>query len=1026
MIPVQLTIQGLYSYQEKQTIDFTRLTSANLFGIFGPVGSGKSSVLEAITFAIYGRTDRLNLSGDNRYYNMMNLKSDEMLIDFIFETGEEQSLYRATVKSRRNSKKFDDVKTPDRAAYQKKDGEWIPIPLEALEEAVGLNYDNFKRTIIIPQGRFQEFLQLGTSDRTRMMKELFNLGKFEFYYQVASLEKKNDALLHGIEGQLQGLQEISPEQLKAHEERLAQLKKESETLHRVLAEQRLKEEKLRALQKLIQQKEETGKERAFLRESAPIFEELEKKIVRYEQGVNQFKHLLELQQQTLDKKKQREETIRLANEKLTAEEEGITREEKILKETQPAYEKREELKRKSEELLRLVQVKMLENSLDTERGRFKNGSNIWQETTKEFEDLKEEKAKQEEELDKERRSMPDLALLATVRAWYTRKQGLDQNLAEAAKEVEQQQGIEKENRDKREELLSHSLFEGLLGSSSFEEQQHYLGDIARTIQAQQQTLAEQEKHLLVRERLAAYSQELEEGKPCPLCGSVHHPERYGSDNSGKELQAIQEQKAVLDKQTARVNELERQLLLLENRHLDTLRQLKEREAKLQERRQQVDMHQQQFAWAEYQEENVLNEAFKHAEEVQASIKQKETVLRETTTRWEKKEKEKDRFREALDKIKETITRQEAELQTLYSQLRSVRVDDYREISPVAIEEESKQLLSEHDRLEKTVNDATTRLQEHRQRFEGLKSSLSINQQELQQEETALFDLQQQLDERLASSPFETLPEVKEILATPFDIETEKQRLQQFRDQLLRNKNTMERIEKEIGSNIYNSEEHQQLQAEINRLSDQATENSREQGNLEGIIKKLASDLATQSRLHEEKEKLTLRAENLRTMKSLFKASGFVEYISSVYLQNLCNAANDRFYRLTRQQLSLELTGDNNFQVRDFLNGGKVRSVKTLSGGQTFQASLSLALALADNIQKITRSHQNFFFLDEGFGSLDKESLDIVFDTLKSLRSENRVVGVISHVEEMQQEIDVHLRVENHPERGSLIHRSWEE
>jgi exonuclease SbcC len=84
------------------------------------------------------------------------------------------------------------------------------------------------------------------------------------------------------------------------------------------------------------------------------------------------------------------------------------------------------------------------------------------------------------------------------------------------------------------------------------------------------------------------------------------------------------------------------------------------------------------------------------------------------------------------------------------------------------------------------------------------------------------------------------------------------------------------------------------------------------------------------------------------------------------------------------------------------------------------------LALADNIQKITRSHQNFFFLDEGFGSLDKESLDIVFDTLKSLRSENRVVGVISHVEEMQQEIDVHLRVENHPERGSLIHRSWEE
>jgi exonuclease SbcC len=152
----------------------------------------------------------------------------------------------------------------------------------------------------------------------------------------------------------------------------------------------------------------------------------------------------------------------------------------------------------------------------------------------------------------------------------------------------------------------------------------------------------------------------------------------------------------------------------------------------------------------------------------------------------------------------------------------------------------------------------------------------------------------------------------------------------------------------------------------------------------------------------------------------------VNYISTIYLQQLCNAANDRFFRLTRQKLSLEITPDNNFQVRDFMNEGKVRSVKTLSGGQTFQASLSLALALADNIQQITRSSQNFFFLDEGFGSLDRESLEIVFDTLKTLRRENRIVGVISHVEEMQQEIEAHLRIENDPERGSLIRRSWEE
>jgi exonuclease SbcC len=108
-----------------------------------------------------------------------------------------------------------------------------------------------------------------------------------------------------------------------------------------------------------------------------------------------------------------------------------------------------------------------------------------------------------------------------------------------------------------------------------------------------------------------------------------------------------------------------------------------------------------------------------------------------------------------------------------------------------------------------------------------------------------------------------------------------------------------------------------------------------------------------------------------------------------------------------------------------MNGGNVRSVKTLSGGQTFQAALSLALALADNIRQLQHSNQNFFFLDEGFGTLDRDSLNVVFNTLKSLRSENRVVGIISHVEEMQQEIETYLKVSMDAERGSIVSVSWE-
>ncbi|MCL4519954.1 MAG: AAA family ATPase, partial [Thaumarchaeota archaeon] len=102
MIPIEITLKGIYSYQEPQTINFNTLSKNHLFGIFGPVGSGKSTILEAMTFALYGESERLN-NKDSRNYNMMNLKSDELLIDFTFAAGtDHKDIYRFTVRAKRN------------------------------------------------------------------------------------------------------------------------------------------------------------------------------------------------------------------------------------------------------------------------------------------------------------------------------------------------------------------------------------------------------------------------------------------------------------------------------------------------------------------------------------------------------------------------------------------------------------------------------------------------------------------------------------------------------------------------------------------------------------------------------------------------------------------------------------------------------------------------------------------------------------------------------------------------------------
>jgi len=135
---------------------------------------------------------------------------------------------------------------------------------------------------------------------------------------------------------------------------------------------------------------------------------------------------------------------------------------------------------------------------------------------------------------------------------------------------------------------------------------------------------------------------------------------------------------------------------------------------------------------------------------------------------------------------------------------------------------------------------------------------------------------------------------------------------------------------------------------------------------------------------------------------------------------LCDHANVRFHRMTRNQLSLQLNENNDFEIIDYLNEGRSRSVKTLSGGQAFQVSLSLALALAESVQTNAQSEKNFFFIDEGFGTQDVESVNIVFETLMNLQKENRIVGIISHVEELKEKIPVSLHITKDEERGSLI------
>ena len=1027
MIPVELTIEGLYSYQRRQTIDFRNLTGAGLFGIFGSVGSGKSSILEAITYAIYGKTDKLNISGDNRYYNMMNLKSNELFIDFVFETGKDQTAYRAIVRGKRNSKRFEEVKTLDHTAYRKVDYEWVPIEVGELENVIGLNYVNFKRTIIIPQGQFQEFLQLGNKDRTTMMKELFNLQKFEFYYKVVSLDNKNNDKKNNINGQLQQLGAIDPEQVNIFGQQLLDLDKNIKELNIKIAGLQKEEEKLRSFKELIIKRDEAGELLNNLVKQEPEFAHLKNNIERYELCVMSFKHLLDSLKDYRYKVQLRSNQIESDNKNLSSHNEIIEKLEKSLEELRPKYDKREELKRKADELDTALKIKKLDASVIEITSRVEKGTEYWNNTNLIVADLKKEREKLEGDLGELRKNMPDVTLLTKIRTWYNEKNSIERQISEIDRDLEKYSRKENELISQKNILLKEPILQGgITVDRSFDECYQFLEISASNIKKRQSELNEHESHVLVKARLEAYAENLQDNTPCPLCGSLHHPEIFKSEDIKELLEDIKKEKLVIEEELLAISSISRQMSLIEVSHKETVNHIVELKASKESLLNNLSDHSKLFTWDKFKQMEELDIAFSEMEQIQNRIKSCESASQEKVKELNKQENILELARVKLEGLKNTLTINKTELNTLVNQLRIINYGDYKELTNSAIYDERTKLINDYERIENTYIRDNKQLQEEKKNRDILKGRLETNVSELGKEQSTIENIERKIDSELAKSDFKSIEEVKSILSESINIQQEKKRVEEFNNNLLKCRSAFEQLHKEVGERTYNKEIHDKLISEIKLHSEQLATLNNKQVEITLNLRSLQKNLDTQAVLRKELEEVELRAENLKTMKSLFKASGFVNYISSVYLQNLCNAANDRFFQLTRQKLSLEITPDNNFQIRDFMNGGKERSVKTLSGGQTFQASLSLALALADNIQKITHSNQNFFFLDEGFGSLDKESLSVVFDTLKTLRKENRIVGVISHVEEMQQEIEVHLRIENDSDRGSIAYYSWEE
>ena len=265
-----------------------------------------------------------------------------------------------------------------------------------------------------------------------------------------------------------------------------------------------------------------------------------------------------------------------------------------------------------------------------------------------------------------------------------------------------------------------------------------------------------------------------------------------------------------------------------------------------------------------------------------------------------------------------------------------------------------------------------------------------------------------------------MKDVETVLTSDLDVTKEREEINSFKIQFGILEDKIKDLKKRLEEASYDNSKFVEEENLWNNTKEQLEQLKEINTKLAAELERVKKQYEEKKELLKEKEYLEKRKANIQIMYNLFKGAGFVEYISSIYLSQLCDHANVRFHRMTRNQLRLRLNENNDFEIIDYLNEGRSRSVKTLSGGQAFQVSLSLALALAESVQTNAQADRNFFFIDEGFGTQDLESANIVFETLTGLNKENKIVGIISHVEELKERIPMTLTITKDEERGSLI------
>lgn len=930
MRPEKLTISAFGPYADRTEIDFSRLWEGGLYLITGDTGAGKTTIFDAITFALYGQA-----SGQVRDSAMFRSKyadtATETFVELVFSyQGKKYQVFRSpeymapkkrgtglTLRKAEAQLIYPDERQPVTKARD---------VTRAIEELLGLDYEQFTQIAMIAQGDFQKLLLAGTTQRGEIFRQIFHTG---LYQQVQmklkdaarSRYKEYDEMRRSIAQYLDGVKFQQTERSEA--EKFAELKK-------VKFEGKL-ERSLELLKGCIDQGEK--RENELLKQE----QEVDQKIRTMENMLH-----LSIQKHSLEQKRN------LAAEQL----------EKLLPELEKASgeaEKYKDADRKCEELGFLIREK--------------------QELLKKYQVLEQLK----KELDEIRRQLQECR--ARQEANIRQEQQLHKEMEQLKKEHSQLENsqldlqkavTEKEKRTQRKTELN-GLETGIrefqnLYESTKEQQKKYQAAYEKA--QQQSEYYQQIFHSFLDAQAGILAQELKENEPCPVCGSLSHP------HPRMLLKGHSVTQETLDNEKCKLDKLEK---ISADQSLEA--------GKLKERSN--------AAWRQ-----IVTSAEELLEDFQE-------FRRETRNG----------------------NGQAGDFRTVWKQMLLMINREKEQCNNLLAESDRKiREFEENTKRKKTVEKLLEDLEKEKDTFQEKKNSCDREQAGLTIKASENEKQQKNAAEEIRQTNLEAGKEVLEN-----EIKEKQQEYIELKENSRKIKETLERFQAEkerIISTIKTLEEQQKEIGEIREeeIREQYTHSTAQKAELTEKRKELFSiqsgNLEIFQKVQKRKEEMTKAETEYGWMKNLSdtangnlngKAKIELEtYIQMAYFDRILRRANVRLmtmssgqYELKRQEQSenrKEKAGLD-LDVIDHYNGTE-RSVKTLSGGESFQASLSLALGLSDEIQASAGGIRlDSMFVDEGFGSLDEEALSQAVKALSSLADGHRMVGIISHVAELKERIE---------------------